>query len=180
MRGLRLVWEKAKRPFWGTGGLPWVGCAIILVGAVFFASILMSPGEWGWWMHAKAVRGYEQGGLVIYTVGGRNYSVDDPRSMRSGPRTVYIVPSDPSDGSLAGRATQLTDWATTVGPGVLGAICVGLGFVHKRRSASRNVRATASSFGDGLDSAHIRQLLEYQRRDSQSAVRPPPAGTDPQ
>lgn len=63
-------------------------------------------------MHS--VRGYEQGGLAIHSVGGKNYAADDVNSYRTGPVTVYYIPSDPSKGSVH-DATQVIDWAVTGG-----------------------------------------------------------------
>jgi hypothetical protein len=40
----------------------------------------------------------------FYSYRGRSYTLDDLDSQRSGPGLVYLVPSDPSNGSLRARA----------------------------------------------------------------------------
>jgi hypothetical protein len=169
-----------KRRFFGTGGLPWVGFVFAVVGVVFFVLILLSPGGWQWWMDVKAVHAQEQNGIVSYSYQGRNYTIDDVGSLRTGPRLVYLIPSNPADGALKVRANQIFDWSITAGPLLIALAFVGAGFVHKSRGRRQLEEARSSSggsFGLGLDEDTLRRLLA-QQRDGGQRPRPPPEASE--
>jgi len=106
---------------------------------------------------------------VSYSYQGQNYNVDDPDSTRTGPRTVYIVASDPSDGELHARVNQVIDWTITAGPYSVGTVFVAAGFAHKKRNRRRSVRAESDpsegSYGQGLDEETVQRLLAQQKGD---------------
>ncbi len=169
LRGLSSLWGAVRRAFWGTGGLPWVGFVFALLGTLLFFSILMSAGGWQWWMDVKALPASEHSGVVFYSYQGHSYSVDDPNSTRTGPRTVYIIASDPSDGELHARVNQIFDWTITAGPYLVATVFVAAGFARKNRNRRRLVRAqedpTQVSYGTGLDDETTQRLLAQQRAD---------------
>jgi hypothetical protein len=172
------------RVFRGAGAFPWIGLAFAVVGILFLASILMSPGGWQWWMDAKAVHGNEQSGVIYYSYRGVSYSVVDPNSTGSSPRTVYVVASDPGNADLhSATATVVLDWTITGGPLIVGASFLAFGFL-RRTSTSRMRRGVGDrpgqSFGDGLDSETVERLLANQRADGQIRAAPPvPEGQQP-
>jgi len=100
-------------------------------------------------------------------VHGVTYSIDDVGSDRTGTRTVFVIPSQPGDGSLHALATQIVDWALTGGPYVVAAGFLAIG-LRKRRMDRR--KGTAS-FGVGLDQALVAHLLSDRR----SSTDEPPA-----
>ena len=158
-----------RRRMGGTGGLPWVGLAVAVAGTFFLGSILVTPGEWQWWLQAKAVHGNEVHGIVTYTYHGVAYTIDDLQSARSGPRTVYLVPSNPANGEATGHTeNQIVDWSSTLGAYVAAGLFVAGGFVRKRRLDSKLAAARGDTpretFGQGLDPDVMTQLLERQRR----------------
>ena len=157
----------AKRLFNGTGAFPWIGLAFGVVGLAFFASILLTPGGWQWWMDAQAVQGTEQNGIISYSYRGTTNSIDDPNSFRTGNRTVYLIPSDPSNAELHNAGNLILDWGTTGGPLLLGTGFVIAGFIRKNQNSRKRRQAagnsSAASFGMGLDSETVRRLIEGQK-----------------
>jgi hypothetical protein len=155
--------------FNGTGAFPWIGLAFGVVGLAFFASILLTPGGWQWWMDAKAVQGTEQNGIISYSYRGATNSIDDPNSFRTGNRTVYLLPSDPSNAELHNAGNVILDWGTTGGPLLLGTGFVIAGFIRKNHNSRRRrrvaVNSSAASFGAGLDSETVRRLIADQKGD---------------
>lgn len=131
-------------------------------------AILLSPSGRGWWLDVQSVQGHEIDGLVFYTVDGSNYSVNDPQWLTGEAprqRTVYYVPTQPSDGSLENTANQVLDWGSTIGPGVIGATLLAAGFVRRSRLRRRAASLDPHhSFGHGLPPATVKALLERNRR----------------
>jgi len=176
MESLSSTLSALKRRFWGTGGLPWAGFVFAVVGVVFLVLLLLSPDGWQWWMDVKTVHGQEQSGVVSYSYRGLHYTVDDVGSLRSGPRLVYLIPSDPADGALKVRANQIFDWSITAGPLLIAVAFVSAGFVHKSRNRRRLDAARSSSqgaYGLGLDEETIRRLLAQQKDAGQSRPQSP-------
>lgn len=147
MRRLGTRIAAVQQRFLGTGGLPWAGFVFAILGTVFLVLILLSPGGWQWWMDVKVVHGQERGGVVFYSYRGQSYTADDLDSQRSGPRLVYVIPSDPSNGALKARANQIFDWSITAGPYLVAIVFVAAGFVHKKRIRPRDLTGTADTAG---------------------------------
>jgi hypothetical protein len=156
------------RIFDGTGPFIWLGVASSMVGLAMLGAILMSPNGREWWMDVHSVHGREIDGLVYYTVNGVNYTVSDPQSVASSrphERTVYFLSTQPSDGSLHNTENQVVDWASTVGPGAVGAIFLAGGFLRRTRHQKRaRLLDPHRSFGHGIPSETIHALLERNRR----------------
>jgi hypothetical protein len=161
--------------FRGTGPFSWIAIGFVIVGILFLASILLTPGAWQWWMTAKAVHGSEQNGIVYYTYHGRKYTVDDVGSVRSGPRTVYVNPSKPADAEVTVTGTRILDWTVTGGPLLVAAGFLTWGFTHKNRNRRRRAAASShgSSYGSGLDRDAVRQLLAQQKASGRQGTSPP-------
>jgi hypothetical protein len=162
--------DPLKRLFWGTGGLPWAGFVFAVVGVVFLILILLSPDGWQWWMDVKTVHAQEQNGIVSYSYRGHDYTIDDIGSLRSGPRVVYLIPSDPADGALKTRFNRTFDWSITAGPLLIAVVFVSAGFVHKglnRRRLDAARSSSEGSYGLGLDEDTIRRLLAQQKKEEQ-------------
>ena len=173
MRWLGRAFSAVRRPFWGTGGSSWAAFVFAILGTVFLVLILLSPGGWQWWMEVKTIHGQERDGVVFYSYRGQSYTADDLDSQRSGPRLVYVIPSDPSNGALKTRANQIFDWSITAGPYLVAVGLVAAGLVHKRRN-QKVASGLSEGFGTGLDEDTIHRLLAQQQADSQT--RRPPTG----
>ena len=155
-----------RRLFDGTGGFAWASLGTAFVGTVFLIAIFASPGSWEWWS-AKKVPGSEQNGIVYYTYGGRNYSVDDVNSFRTGPRSVWVDPSNPSNSVLHVTVAQASDSLVTGGPYAASVLLLVAGFRRKRRiRRQREERALEypDGFGDGIDANLVRRLLSERQR----------------
>lgn len=132
------------------------------VGTVFLVAILASPGSWQWWS-AKQVPGTEQNGVVYYSYRGQHYSVDDVNSFRSGPRDVWLDPSNPSHAVVHVTVARVSDWAVTAGPYTMALVLLGAGFWRRRRirhDKAERAGERGEGFGDGLDSDTVRRLIE--------------------
>lgn len=161
-RYLEIVSGGVRRVFAGTGGFPIAAAGMALVGTVFLIAILASPGSWEW-HSAKHVRGSEENGVVYYSYGGQRYSVDDVNSFRSGPRDVWLDPSNPSDAVLQVAVAKASDWALTAGPYTAAVVLLGAGFWRRhriRRDKAERAEGGGDGFGDGLDSDTVRRLME--------------------
>jgi hypothetical protein len=164
---------RLRSAFSGTTPYSGVGVIFAVLGTVFVASILLSPGGWEWWLDARAVHGTETGGVVSYSYGGRTYSLDHAGSNGGGPRTVYLIPSDPAHGTLSETPTLLLDWGLTAGPYALAVALVAFG-VAKRRRRDRELReGDLDSFGRGLGRATLDRLLDQQRSRPSKRFQPP-------
>ena len=157
-----------RRLLGGTGLTAVVGAALIAVGLLFLVAIVASPGAWQWF-GARTVPGHEVQGVVTYRVGGVAYSIDDVNSYRTGPRTVWVDPSDPARSALTVTVARASDWALTAGPIVIGGGLIGLALGRRRRQ--RRVMDAAilaggdRAYGYGIDPGTIERMR---------ARRPPP------
>jgi hypothetical protein len=152
---------RVRRRFEGTGGLAWAALAAAFVGTVFLIAVLASPGSWEW-TGSKQVAGTEQNGVVYYTYSGHHYSTDDVNSFRTGPRTVWVDPSNPSNAVLHVTVAQASDWAVTAGPYTACVVLLIAGFWRRRRILRERRERAANpfiAFGDGIDDDTIRSLL---------------------
>jgi hypothetical protein len=138
----------------------WAALAFVVVGLIFFGSILSSPGGWQWW-DAAAVHGSEHRGVVFYSYRGTNYSVDDLQSVRTGPRTVWVDPSNPATAVLSVSTPRVSDTAITLGPLVLAGVFFGAGLIRSRRHQRQRaaIAQSGGSFGDGLDVGWVRDRI---------------------
>ena len=155
--------SKLRRLFEGTGLFGAFAVVSWVAGFALFVSILLSSSGLQWWLDVHSVRGYEQGGLAIYSVGGKSYAADDVNSYRTGPVTVYYIPSDPSKGSVH-DATQAIDWAVTGGPGALGVVLLSIGVLRRGRQRKKQAAADPNAnFGHGIPAETMSALLERNR-----------------
>ena len=157
----------------GTTPFSVIGLVFGVAASAFVASILLSPGGWQWWLDTKTVHGMERDGIVYYSYRGGNYTVDDQGSDRTGPRTVYLIPSQPSNAVLSETPTQVLDLGLTGGLYLVGCGFVAAGFLRRRRTMHDDRRG---SFGRGLDHATIERLLAEQR--ARHAPRPSKSSDD--
>jgi hypothetical protein len=158
----------ARHVFEGTGAFPWIGLGFLVVSVLFLMSILLTPDGWQWWLNAKTVHGSEQDGIVYYTYGGTNYAVNDPDSLGTGPRVVYLISSKPWAGALTDTGNRVLDWTVTGGPVLVATGFVAWGFrrrshINRRRTDANHPEAT---FGEGLDSGVVRRLIAEQNSGS--------------
>lgn len=161
---------RIRRNLRGGGGLTVLAAALYLFSLLFLGSILLTPHGWSWWVDHRVVAGREQGGIVTYTFSGQQYSVDDAGSQRTGPRNVYVIPSDPGDGRVDLAGTLVVDWTLTVGLFAVGTACLGAGVVRFRLRQHRRLsdpRPWSETYGDGIDRDTIAHLLAQQRKDGQ-------------
>ena len=151
----------------GTG--PFSGLAVLfwLIGLAWFVSILMSVNGVNWWLNVRSVQGREMDGLVYYSAQGSNYTVNDPQSFAGAKprtRTVYYISSQPGNGSLSNTGNEVLDWSLTAGPGAIGLLLLGAGFVKRyQRSRRSRTDSRTGSFGDGIPDDTIQQLLGRNR-----------------
>ena len=161
------------RVFEGAGPFPVVALVLAAVGVMFLILTLASIEGLVW--TGQAVHGNEQGGIILYSYRGTNYSFDDSGSNRTGPRTLYIDTSDPSRAVLKSPASVALDVLTVGGP-MVGALCFAAEAVRRKRRYVRRRRANLTrigeEFGGGLDPETIRRLIARQQADVQ--VRKPP------
>jgi hypothetical protein len=150
----------------GTGMFGWAALALVAVGLIFFGSILLSTGGWQWW-EAAAVHGSEHRGVVFYSYRGTNYSIDDLQSVRTGPRTVWVDPSNPATAVLSVSTPQVSDTAITLGPVLLASVFFGAGLVRSRRHQRQRaaIEQSGGSFGDGLDPGWVRDRIGPEPKD---------------
>jgi hypothetical protein len=154
---------KVRGLFEGTGLFGAFAIVSWVAGFAMFVSILLSAGGVQWWLDVHSVQGHEQGGLAIYTVGGKSYAADDINSYRTGPVTVYYIPSDPSKGSVH-NTKQVLDWAVTGGPGALGAALLSFGLLRRGRQRRKEAGADPNeNFGHGIPDETMNALLERNR-----------------
>jgi len=163
---------EVRRVLHHTGGFGVAAICFVSVGVLFLITILLSANSWQWWS-ARAVQGSELSGVVSYEAGGRSYSLDDPGSLRNGPRTVWVDPANPSSATLSVTVARISDTAITFGPVLIAVVLVVAGVVRSRRHA-RRIRAAEgderAAFGTGLDPDAVRALLDERRR---AEYRPP-------
>lgn len=147
------------------GGL-FSGGALIAgaVATIFLVAVLVSPGGWKWW-NATSVHGDEQGGVVTYAYRGQTYSIDDVRSMASGPRTVYLDPSNPSDGALSIEVAQVSDSVVVGGLYLVFAVFVAIVVWRHRARVRRDDDLHRDRFGDGIDPETVQRILAARSPD---------------
>lgn len=163
-----------RRVFDGTG--PYSGLAALcwLAGLAMFCAILMSPNGRQWWLDVHAVQGRETGGLVYYSVGGTNYTLDDPNAFAGSAtreRTVYYLQSDPGGGALHNSANEILDWGLTAGPGALGVALLVTGFARRGRQRKRVAGDAPDAFGQGIPAETIQAIV---RRNARAGPAPRP------
>jgi hypothetical protein len=158
-----------RRAFEGTGPFPAIALALALLGTILLIVTLNSIGGLVW--TGTAVHGTEQQGIVLYRYHGVNYSIDDAGSSRTGPRTVYVDPHDPSRAVLNTRASGWLQNATVGVPYVLAA-AFALESVRRKVGYRRRRRLLSTSpdrdtFGYGLDPETVNRLRARQHTDAQ-------------
>jgi hypothetical protein len=155
---------RVRRGIGAAGGLGWIGAAFVLVGALFLGTILASAHAW-MWFGAKSVQATETQGVVRYVFKGQRYSIDDTASDRTGGRTVWLNPADPSQADLTVTVAEISDTALTAGPMIIGIILFSVGLMRARRYDRRNdaEARTGVSFGTGLDPGVVHAILQQQR-----------------
>ena len=146
-----------------------------LIGTILLVLNLSSVGGLVW--TGTPVHGSEQGGLVYYTYGGHVYTLDDLGSFRTGPRTVYVDPSNPGRAVLNHAVWGGLQLASVAVPYLL-ALGFAVGTIRRKRfflSRQRLARENGGqgTYGIGLDDGTMQRLLERQR----TVPRPPSSPT---
>lgn len=165
---MRRLW----RVFDGTGGRTAAGACLIVLAALFAFVVLSSQGGWQWF-GGKAVAGRESGGVVIYSYKGQVNSIDDTTSLKTGPRTVWLDPQNPSEATLNSLTLARISDSVFVGvPALVGAALVASGFVGKYR---RDRRGSASdsggtAFGSGIDADTIAKIMSDRQKPGEAEV----------
>src|SRR5579875_2972366 len=164
--------------WYGTGPFPWIARGLVGVSLVFGLVTASSPDGLAWWLQVRMVPGHAMDGLLTYRWHGRSHSVPAQYYWQKGSATVSFLPSDPSHADPHSDLTSvIIDWVTNVGPLVLAALALAVGFARRHRA--RAYRQTAT-FGHGLDPALVARLLEERQglRPGPSWSKPPGAGGD--
>lgn len=133
-----------------------VAIGLALVGVLVVLLLAQLQDRWYW--TGDAVHGINEGGLVYYHAGGREWTVDDPgpAPAHATPVTVYVDPDDPSRAVLDGPLR----WIDT--GFVLVWFVAALGLVLG--SAMKRARARRRPLPDGHDPEWISRYLDTQRR----------------
>jgi hypothetical protein len=169
-----------RRAFTGTGPFPVLALVAAAVGTMFLVLTLNSIGGLIW--TGTAVKGQEESGLVYFRYHGQVYTVDDPGSFRSGPRTVYIDPHDPTRSTLNSTIAGGLQAAVVFGPYLAAAVFTGLAVSRKWRYVRRRREAIAGgaeTYGTGVDEATMAWLLDRQRYGVHARPRPAPGAASP-
>jgi hypothetical protein len=157
-----------RRLFEGTGPFPAIALALAALGTIFLVLTLNSIGGLVW--TGTAVHGTEHNGMVLYRYHGTNYSVDDSGSTRSGPRTVYIDPSNPGRAVLDTAASEALQTSVVAIPFAL-ALGFALHSVRRKWRYNRRFRLVnntdSQTFGYGLDAETVNRLRARQQTDVQ-------------
>ncbi len=138
-----------------------VGASVFfIVGCLFLVGALTGPTRVQW--TGRSVQGTERGGIVYYSYNGQNYSLDSTSRFMS--NTVYFDPSDPHSAMLGNAADRVLDIVTVAGPYAIATIILVVGTsrrIRRRRARRRDLSSgTTASFGQGLDPALVRRLIE--------------------
>ncbi|HEX4863358.1 MAG TPA: hypothetical protein VFV02_04750 [Acidimicrobiales bacterium] len=151
---------RVRRLLDGTGPFSGLALGFFVLGFVLLLSILLTPHGWQWWLDAKSVPGHEQDGIVSYSFKGQPWTIDDPGSAATGPRTVYVIAADPADGTLTNTSTVVLDWSVTSGPAAIGLGLLALGFRRRSRVRRRQLATdpSSSAYGQGIPSEVIRKI----------------------
>ena len=109
------------------------GIAIVL-GLMFLGAELLSPDLVTW--TGRCVPAFFDGGVAHYTVGGQQFTADNPPLLDRSPRTVTVCyyPSAPGNGYIARPAAYWVEGGLIGGPFALALVLVAVGMF---RGASR-------------------------------------------
>lgn len=156
--------HRLAKVFDGTGVQTAIGIVLLALAALFAFLVLSSSGGWQWFS-AQTVAGREDTGTVAYTYRGQTYNMDDPLSFRSGPRTVWVNPANPSQAALSVTVARISDSLFVGVPASLGCALVATGLIRKRRRSHRCGPGVEdrSAFGTGIDSETISRIVAGRR-----------------
>jgi hypothetical protein len=158
-----------------------IAAGLAVLGTIFLVFTLTSIGGLVW--IGTPVHGVERDGIVYYSYGGQQYTIDDSGSYRTGPRTVYVDSSKPTRAVLATFGSQAIQDSIVGVPWIAALAFFVLAIRRKWRYVRyRRDRETRPeqrpSYGEGLDPELIRRVLatrEVPRAATaeDSAFRPP-------
>jgi hypothetical protein len=164
-RNVRTMRDRLLRPFHGTGLYPVAGVLLLVFAMCFLVANLVSPSAILW--TGTPVAANERGGIVYYQYHGQGYSIDDLNSYGSGPRTVYLDPSDPARAMIYTTGSRIFDVVTVGAPLVAAAGFFIAGFLRKRRNGRKlqleRETAGPDTFGQGLDPEVIAQVIARRK-----------------
>ena len=109
----------------------------LVVGVLCLLVEVQSPSLVYW--TGERVAATNDGGIIYYTVGGENRTLNDPREPppHPVPATVYADPDDASRDRPAGLA-RAVDAVFVLGPFVAAGVLIVVGLVRRRRIRRRN------------------------------------------
>lgn len=145
----------------GNRGLVAVVVILVAVSLLILHSCLSGPTAVQW--TGTKVAGDERGGIVYYSYGGQQYSIDDNGRFNS--TTVAFDDSDPS-----GTAMLLNPYergfeiAGVVVPYLLAGGIVGLTLYRRRQRRAEFLSGNDDGFGRGLDPEVVQRLIEKRRQ----------------
>jgi hypothetical protein len=140
--------------------------ALATLGTIFLIFTLTSIGGLMW--IGTPVHGHEQDGIVYYSYGGQQYTIDDNGSFRTGPRTVYVDSGKPTRATLE-TTSSLAIQDAIVGVPYLGAVVFALVAIRRKWRYARRRRdhdehpEQRASFGEGLDPELVRRVLSERK-----------------
>ena len=145
----------------GNRGLVAVVVLLVAVSLVILHSSLSGPGAVQW--TGTRVHGTERGGIVYYSYGGEQYSIDASGPFQ--PTTVAFDKSDPSDTAML--VNQVEPWVEVAGvvvPYFLAAGIVALTLYRRRQKREEFLAGNDDGFGRGLDPEVVQRLIEKRRQ----------------
>lgn len=151
--------------FFGDARVMVIGASVFfLIGCLFFTVALTGTNRVEW--TGTSIRGTERGGIVYYSYGGQNYSLDVTSRFMSS--TVYLDPRHPdSSAMLDNSADRAVDIVTVGAPLALSVVILGVGtfrrFRRHRHERGEPAIDPETTFGRGLDPAIVRRLIEKGR-----------------
>jgi hypothetical protein len=112
----------------------WLAGLAILFGVLFLLAELLSPDLVTW--TGRCVPAFFDGGVAHYTVGGQQFTADNPPLLDRSPRTVTVCyyPSEPVNGYIVHPGAYWVEGGLIGGPFALALILVVAGML---RAATR-------------------------------------------
>jgi hypothetical protein len=108
------------------------GIALVL-GLMFLWAELLSPDLVTW--TGRCVPAFFDGGVAHYTVGGQQFTADNPPLLDRSPRTVTVCyyPSDPANGYIVHPGGRWFEGGLIGGPFALALVLVAVGMLRGAR-----------------------------------------------
>lgn len=111
----------------------WIAVALVALGVLFMLVEFQSPDLIIW--NGRCVPAFFDGGVAHFTVGGQQFTADDPPPSDLTPRTVRVCfyPNQPNNGYIVRPAAYWVEGGLVGGPFALAIILAAIGIVNSRR-----------------------------------------------